>query len=146
MAARRSRLWRYRRLLFLFGLLGFSAIAGAAYLATRLPLPSERRQVQASFLTDATGAPPAPLQSGVEAAAQAYFGEHVGQLGLKEAAYLAGLIRAPQLADVARDPVNAEARRASSLRAMLRAHRISPRQRDDVTAIPLASYVVAGRT
>src|SRR5947199_9756413 len=64
MAARRSRLWRYRRLLFLFGLLGFSAIAGAAYLATRLPLPSERRQVQTSFLTDATGAPLASLQSG----------------------------------------------------------------------------------
>ena len=55
--ARRSRLWRYRRLLFLFGLLGFSAFAGAAYLLTRLPLPNERRQVQTSFLTDATGAP-----------------------------------------------------------------------------------------
>src|SRR5437016_4059149 len=63
MPTRRNWAWRYRRLLFLLGLFMFSAVAGAAYLLTRLPLPSERRQAQTSFLTDATGAPLAALQT-----------------------------------------------------------------------------------
>ena len=40
---------------------------------------------------------------GVEAAAKTWFGKDVGQLGLPEASYLAGLIRGPETADVGRN-------------------------------------------
>src|SRR5688500_10135800 len=42
---------------------------------------------------------------GVQAGARAYFGKDVGELGLAEAAYLAGLIRAPVSADASTAPV-----------------------------------------
>ncbi|HVF75943.1 MAG TPA: transglycosylase domain-containing protein [Acidimicrobiales bacterium] len=52
---RRSFAWRYRRLLFLFGLLAFTGVAGATYLLVRVPLPPERIQAETSFLTDING-------------------------------------------------------------------------------------------
>ncbi|MGH9186253.1 MAG: transglycosylase domain-containing protein, partial [Acidimicrobiales bacterium] len=55
---------------------------------------------------------------GVSAAAQAYFGKGVGQLDLAEAAYLAGLIRAPEGADAVRQPEEATRRRRTVLVAM----------------------------
>src|SRR5581483_7745455 len=63
---RRSWFWRYRRLLFLAGLLVFTALAGAAYILTRVPLPPERPQAQTTFLTDVNGARLATLTGGVD--------------------------------------------------------------------------------
>src|SRR5829696_2730269 len=55
---------------------------------------------------------------GVQAAAQAYFRKDVSGLGIGESAYLAGLIRAPVLADGTRHPEEAERRRHTALVAM----------------------------
>jgi penicillin-binding protein 1A len=253
-ARRRGWLWRYRRLLFLLWLFGFSALAGAVYLLSRVPLPSERRSSEATLLTDANGERLASLDSGVDrvavpldqvpqtlidavvstedrsffshrgvdpvglaratvadlrnrgsvqggstitqqyvknayvggersvwrklkeaaialklehkytkrqilerylntiyfgrgaygvqAASRAYFGKDVGQLGLPEASYLAGLIRSPETADAKRSPATATVRRSLALRAMVATHHITAAQRAGVEAIPIASYVV----
>lgn len=51
LAARRSRLWRWRRPLFLLGLLLVLAVAGVGYLLTRVPLPSsEPPLLQTTFI------------------------------------------------------------------------------------------------
>src|SRR5438067_11733731 len=52
---RRSWFWRYRRVLFLFGLLGATAIGRVAYVIAQVPLPRETRLAQATSLTDAAG-------------------------------------------------------------------------------------------
>ena len=49
-------MWRYRRVLFLIGLLGTTAVAGVAYLIARVPLPPDVVPSQTTLLTDATGA------------------------------------------------------------------------------------------
>src|SRR5437899_3113920 len=54
--ARRSWAWRYRRVLFLVGLLGATAVAGVAYLIARVPLPPDVVSSQTTLLTDASGA------------------------------------------------------------------------------------------
>jgi penicillin-binding protein 1A len=246
---RRCWAWRYRRLLFLVSLLGFTALAGTLFLLARAPLPDERVHPQTTFLADATGTRLASLDAGenrvpvklgqvpaevvdavvavedrnfyrhsgldplgilravladlrggeirqggstitqqyvknaylgrertiwrklkeaslavkverrytkdeilerylnivylgrgaygVQAASRAYFGKNVGELGLEEAAYLAGLIRAPETADVARDPVQAKARRDRVLGALERRGRLTSRQREAAEAVPL---------
>ncbi|HZU73428.1 MAG TPA: transglycosylase domain-containing protein, partial [Acidimicrobiales bacterium] len=250
---RPGRLWRYRRLLFLLGFLGFTAVAGFAYLLLQAPLPPPTVEGQTTFLTDATGArlatfdngqnripvqlsqvPPVvvkavldtedhayfqhgaldpvgilraavddlrgrPLQGGstiaqqyvknvyvgsertflrkvkeaavavrlertltkdqilerylntiyfgrgaygVEAAAQAYFGKDVGQLGLPEAAYLAGLIRSPDTADASVHPAVADQRRDATLGSMVRYHDLSVAEDHAVEAVPVATYVI----
>lgn len=80
---------------------------------------------------------------GVQAASRAYFGKDVGELGLREAAYLAGLIRSPEAGDVTRSPEVAAQRRARTLAAMQRTGAITPRQRAAVEADPVDSYVVS---
>jgi penicillin-binding protein 1A len=250
---RHSWFWRYRRLLFLVGLLAFTALAGAAYLLTRVPLPPERPQAQTTFLTDVTGARLATLSGGVdrvytpldqipkvvqdavvatedrgffrhagvdpvgimratvadlrghslqggstitqqyvknayvgnertfarkvkeaalavkierkftkreilerylntvyfgrgaygvEAASRAYYGKPVHDIGLREAAYLAGLIRAPVYADALRAPVVANQRRDLTLRSMVQAHALGQADADAVRSQPVQSYVV----
>jgi penicillin-binding protein 1A len=245
---RRSWLWRYRRLLFMVWLIGFAALAGAAYVLSRVPLPADRPQAQTTFLYDAndvrlgslsaedrtpvklTDVPPVLVDAvvatedrgffkhggvdpvglvratiadlrhggtvqggstitqqyvknvyvgtrrnlarklreavlsvkverkyskkeilerylntiyfgrgayGVQAASRAYFGKDVGQIDLPEAALLAGLIRSPESAEPDRAPQVATARRASSLNAMVKVHRISARQRSDAAASAL---------
>ena len=74
---------------------------------------------------------------GVQAAAQAYFGKDVGQLGLPEAAYLAGVVRSPQTADPAVNPELALDRRRLSLASMERERYITAAQRREVLAMPL---------
>jgi penicillin-binding protein 1A len=248
-----SPFWRYRRLFFLIGLLFSTALAGAAYLLVRVPLPAERQQAQTTFLTDVTGArlatlangvnrvfvpmekiPPVVVDAvistedrsffdhggvdplgivratfadvrgknlqggstitqqyvknvylgrertlarkikeaalavklerklskqqilerylntvyfgrgayGVQAAARAYFGKDVEQLGLREAAYLAGLIRSPVEADALKRPDVANARRDRTLTAMVRDGRIQARDRDAVKGERVEAYVV----
>jgi penicillin-binding protein 1A len=55
---------------------------------------------------------------GAEAAARAYFGKSASEIGPAEAALLAGLIRAPEVADPLRAPEVAKKRRNLSLQAM----------------------------
>lgn len=55
---------------------------------------------------------------GAQAAARAYFGKDASQITPAEAALLAGLIRAPEVADPLRAPAVAKTRRNASLRAM----------------------------
>ena len=80
---------------------------------------------------------------GVQAASRSYFGKDVGELGLREATYLAGLIRSPEAADAAKSPKAATARRARVLRAMERAGAITEAERRAVEKEPVDSYVVA---
>jgi penicillin-binding protein 1A len=79
---------------------------------------------------------------GVQAAAQAYFGLDVQDLGLQQAAYLAGLIRAPQTADIGREPKTATLRRDLTLRSMVASRVITQHEADVVIATPLNSYTI----
>jgi penicillin-binding protein 1A len=81
---------------------------------------------------------------GVQAAAQAYFGKDVGQLGLPEASLLAGLIREPETADPARSPVQARTNQRDTLRAMERDKKITAAEAARVEALPFSAYVTSG--
>ena len=74
---------------------------------------------------------------GAEAAARAYFGVSIRNVDLSQAAYLAGLIRAPESADVSRDPETAAFRRDSVLAGMLEEGMIGRDQHDAAVAQPL---------
>jgi penicillin-binding protein 1A len=80
---------------------------------------------------------------GIQAAAKAYFGKDVGQLDLRESAYLAGIIRSPSKADVATVPELATRYRAVAIESMVRTRAITRAQADAVLATPLASYVIS---
>jgi penicillin-binding protein 1A len=80
---------------------------------------------------------------GVQAAAQAYFGQNVSQLGLPEASLLAGLIRDPDGADPAHDPVQARINQTDTLKAMVRDRQITAEQATDVEALPFSKYVIS---
>ncbi|HJV08607.1 MAG TPA: transglycosylase domain-containing protein, partial [Acidimicrobiales bacterium] len=251
---RRSFFWRYRRVWFLLGILAFTAMAGAAWVLTQIPLPPEAPQAQTTILYDAGGNQLATLQGvenrfpvsidkvppvvtaavvaaedrkffvhkgidpfgigralwadirrkgvtqggstitqqyvknayvgadytlwrkireavisvkierkldknqilerylntvyfgrgayGVQAASKAYFNKDVTELGLKEATYLAGLIRSPSGGDVAEDPQEAHDLRFIVLGAMVDTKVITPEQANEVEAIPVGDYVV----
>jgi len=62
---------------------------------------------------------------GVEAAAQAYFGKHVGELDLAECALLAGLPQSPALYNPLEQPESASARQRTVLELMRKAGYIS---------------------
>jgi len=250
---RRSWFWRYRRILFLFGLLGATAVAGVAYVIAQVPLPKEAPLAQTTVLTDASGNQlavihgaenrfpvkltqvPKVMQNavisaedrkffqhsgvdpigviratwadlrhhsrvqggssitqqyvknvyvgrqrtfmrkikeaviavklerkyskqeilerylntiyfgrgayGVEAASKTYFGRDVRELDLPRASYLAGLIRGPEQADVARYPDVARRRRSEVLQAMVETRAITATQRAEVENVDIASYV-----
>jgi penicillin-binding protein 1A len=76
---------------------------------------------------------------GVQAASRAYFGMDVSQLDPPRAAYLAGLIRGPELADASREPATADRRRNMVLVAMERAGHLTPEQRSEMEAVPVAA-------
>jgi len=75
---------------------------------------------------------------GVQAAAQAYFFKDVDELSLTDAAYLAGLIRAPESADVSRDPEEAYRRRDTTLVNMRELGYITEQQYDAAVAVEWA--------
>lgn len=79
---------------------------------------------------------------GVQTASQAYFAKDVKALGLRESAYIAGLIRAPELADVSTAPETATARRDRTLVSMIDHGVITAEQQAEVVAQPLNSYVI----
>jgi penicillin-binding protein 1A len=62
--ARRSALWRHRRILFLLGLLSFATLAGVAFVISRVPLPEADPPVETTFLYDANGTQLAELSGG----------------------------------------------------------------------------------
>ena len=72
---------------------------------------------------------------GIEAAAKAYFDMDVGQLGLRESAYLAGIIRSPALSDVAPIPNWPPTLRSIVLRALVRDRKVTPQQMAEVEAV-----------
>jgi penicillin-binding protein 1A len=80
---------------------------------------------------------------GVQAASRAYYGKDVEQLGLNEAAFLAGLIRAPELAEPQRNPELAKTRRHLVLQSMQRDHRITAADRTRVEAADLGALPAA---
>jgi penicillin-binding protein 1A len=79
---------------------------------------------------------------GIEAAAQAFFGKNVTQLGLPEASLLAAIIKDPGGADPFTDPSRARRYQAGTLKSMVRDHKISPAQADAVLARPYSTYVI----
>lgn len=81
---------------------------------------------------------------GVAAASRAYFGHDLSHLELHEAAYLAGLIRSPETADVYYADARNEARFRirAVLDAMVQQQVITPGQAIDAAAVPFERYVI----
>jgi penicillin-binding protein 1A len=76
---------------------------------------------------------------GIGAAARTWFGHDLSQVTLPEAAYLAGLIRSPETADVASAPKEAEFRRHSVLQAMLDNRTITDAQYAEADKAPFGA-------
>jgi penicillin-binding protein 1A len=73
---------------------------------------------------------------GVEAASRGYFGRHVGELTLAQAATLAGIIREPETSNPRNSPERALARRNTVLQQMTALHMTSPAEAARVAAKP----------
>jgi membrane peptidoglycan carboxypeptidase len=84
---------------------------------------------------------------GVGAASRAYFGREVRveELNLGQAAYLAGLIRAPELADSTREPEEAKRRQQTVLDAMLEEGYISEEEHELWSEAPVEPPFVIER-
>lgn len=74
---------------------------------------------------------------GMSEASLAYFGKEVRQLTLPEAAFLAGMIRGPNIYNPYRYPDRAHARRNRIIEAMHRIGAITAEQRDEAAKLPL---------
>lgn len=110
-----------------------------AGLAIRLSHSESKKQIMQNYLNTIYWGRGA---YGVEAASQAYFGKPVQQLGLPEASLLAALIREPELADPAHSQTIAQRNQASTLKAMVRDHKITSAQAASVEATPFSQYVI----
>ena len=82
---------------------------------------------------------------GVGAASRAYFDKDVRDLGLLEASYLAGLIRAPESADALAHPEEATRRRSTVLTAMAEEGYVTGEERDAAAATPVQQGVIEPR-
>jgi penicillin-binding protein 1A len=74
---------------------------------------------------------------GIEKAAEIWFGVKASELDLPQSALLAGLIRAPESADPARNPDTAATRRKIVLDALVRTKKISRADADAAAATPV---------
>ena len=110
-----------------------------AFLAIRLSRSESKQQILQGYLNTIYWGRGA---YGVQAASLAYFGKPVQQLGLPEASLLAGLIREPESADPARSESHARQNQDDTLNAMVRDHKITRQQADQVEAMPFSSYVI----
>lgn len=84
--------------------------------------------------------------SGIGEASQAYFNKDVSGLTLPEAAFLAGIIRGPNLYSPHRNPEGAQRRRNLVLAAMVETGAISPQQQAEAAEAPVdavPTYTVA---
>ena len=82
---------------------------------------------------------------GVGAAARAYYGKDVRDVGVLEASFLAGLIRSPTSADPLTEPEEATRRRGTVLKAMTEEGYITANAGAVIAATPIATGVVAPR-
>jgi penicillin-binding protein 1A len=82
---------------------------------------------------------------GVGAASRAYFGKDIRLVGLPEAAYLAGLIRAPEAADALVHPEEASRRRDVTLDALRKAGKATAEQVARARSIEWTDLVIARR-
>jgi penicillin-binding protein 1A len=78
---------------------------------------------------------------GVGAAAQVYFDKRPAELGLAEAALIAGLPRSPSLDNPVASVERATSRRAYVLRRMLETGRIGAAERDAAAAVPVVARI-----
>jgi penicillin-binding protein 1A len=78
---------------------------------------------------------------GFEAASEYYFGKHLKELTLPEAATLAGLPQNPTIYNPLRHPERCLERRNEVLRAMLDNHKISRREYEEARQAPLGLHV-----
>ena len=104
-----------------------------AVLAVKLEQTLDKREILTRYLNEiyfGRGA------YGVEAASRAYFGVGARDLDLPQAAYLAGLIRAPEHADATRDPKEATRRRKTVLDAMVEEGYISESRARAAAEVP----------
>ena len=76
---------------------------------------------------------------GVEEAANTYFGKHVSNLNLSEAAILAGMFQSPNYYRPTVNPKNAEKRRRTVLYYMYRAGYITKEEQEIANSIPVES-------
>ncbi|MEX2659193.1 MAG: transglycosylase domain-containing protein [Acidimicrobiales bacterium] len=76
---------------------------------------------------------------GVQAAAKSYFGVNASELDVQRSAYLAGLLRAPELADASREPATADRRRDLVLRSLVDVGALTEAQRTEMASVPVAS-------
>jgi penicillin-binding protein 1A len=82
---------------------------------------------------------------GVDAAARAYYGKDVEDVGLLEASYLAGLIRSPGGADALENPEEATRRRLTVLNAMRSEGHITAEEHAEMEVTPIETGVVEPR-
>ena len=102
-------------------------------LAVKLERELDKREILTRYLNEVYFGRGA---YGVEAAARTYFGVGVGSLQLYQAAYLAGLLRAPESADAVRRPEEATRRRNVVLEAMRDEGYISEAEEREAAAVP----------
>ena len=76
---------------------------------------------------------------GVEEASNAYFGKHVSDLNLSEAAIIAGMFKSPNFYRPTANPINATERRKTVLYLMRRAGYITAEEEKAANAIPVQS-------
>lgn len=79
--------------------------------------------------------------SGVQSAAQFYFGVDANQLTLAQAATLAGIVQAPSLHNPDRNAPQTQIRRDEVLNMMVRHGFIQPEQRDLASAVPVTDLL-----
>ncbi len=79
---------------------------------------------------------------GVEEAANTYFGKHVSDLNLSEAAILAGMFQSPNYYRPTINPKNAEKRRRTVLYLMNRAGYITKEEQELANSIPVESLTI----
>jgi penicillin-binding protein 1A len=104
-----------------------------AVLAVKLEGEVDKRDILTRYLNEiyfGRGA------YGVEAASREYFGTGVENLQLHQAAYLAGLIRAPERADATRDTEEATRRRDTVLAGMVSEGYITAEQAEAAGVVP----------
>jgi penicillin-binding protein 1A len=78
---------------------------------------------------------------GIGAAAQVYFDKRPAELGLAEAALIAGLPRSPSLDNPVASVERAAARRAYVLRRMVETGKITEAERDAAAAVPIVARI-----
>lgn len=106
-----------------------------AFRALQLEARSNKRQILAHYLDRA---PFGGNRVGIESAARRYFGKGPAELSLAEAALLAGLPQSPSRLRPDRHPARARQRQAYVLERMEACGYITPRERADALAQPLA--------